>query len=151
MDINSYFLGEDEMSNQSPSTDAQYLRMDNELRDLRQKLEKTRPAVYVLLFILFGVLGFVLPFGLAMLSWLFALAAVLTAITGASKRSKIRKQISDLESKLNSFQEPKEPGVQESISSSASQRLAELNKMLENKLITEVEYQSKKSQLLDEL
>jgi len=138
------------MANPSPSTDAQYLRLDNEIRELRRAREKARPAVYILLAILLASLGFVLPFGLALLVWLFALASVFAAITAASKRSALGKQISDLDARLNSFQGSKDPTMPLP-STSASQRLTELNQMREGNLITEEEFEAKKAQLLKEL
>ena len=139
------------MPEQSPiSHDAVYLKLDAELRDLRKQREKARPAVYLLLAILLGFLGLALPVGWALLAWLFALASLLAALTALANGNRLGGQIRALLTRI-SLAETAPPSAPPQPSADVSVRLAKLQGLLEQKLITEEEFDRRRTAILDEI
>jgi hypothetical protein len=68
----------------SISRDVQYMKLSNELRDLKAKKEKTRPMMYFLLLIVLVLGGLFFTGWVAFACWFFAVAA--PGVTGAPGR-----------------------------------------------------------------
>jgi hypothetical protein len=142
------------MSNQfHVSNDAEYIKKTGDLRYLKEKLEKTRPTVYLLLAIVLGVIGFAFQGLIGLIAWLFALASLLTLITNLVKRANLSKQITQLEGEIAAFHpiESTTSTVSSPSDNSVTGKLLELNKLLENKLISQEEFDAKKAEIIKQL
>ena len=135
------------------SSDAQYLQLTTELTTLKKDREKTRPLLYALLAMVLGLLGIVLlPSALAFLFLLLGLASGMAFLTALSKGSRLGQRIAEVETQLKGYA-PSQPGssAAPSSASSTADRLAQLQSLLDNKMITQTEYDAKRSALLREL
>jgi len=139
------------MSDQlSVSRDAQYLKLDNELRDLKQQRQKARPALYLLLAIILGLLGFFVPIPIAIFVWLFALASLLAAITAVAKVNSLNGQIAKVEARMKSIASAA-PSAPAPTTASVTDKIVQLQGLLDKKLITQEEFDAKKAELLKQI
>ncbi len=99
------------MSGQSQiSEDTEYIQKTNELRDLQQELEKTRTTVYLLLAIVFLIIGLVVPMQYGLIALLCAIALMVAALTAFGKKRNLSSQIFQLEREIASFRPVKRTG-----------------------------------------
>lgn len=90
----------------SVSRDVQYMKLTNDLRDLKAKREKVRPMLYWLLMIVLVFVGLFLPGWLAFLAWGVALASLLAGLTAHSNLGTLDKQVSELERQIRALEAP---------------------------------------------
>jgi hypothetical protein len=86
------------------SADAQYLNLQNQLRDLQAQKEKVRPLFYLLLALLcFGLAIFVFGGLLALLLGVFGVASILAGGMAVIKRSSLSGQIKTTQAKIQAI------------------------------------------------
>lgn len=88
----------------SISRDVQYMKLTNELRDLKAKKEKTRPMMYFLLLIVLVLGGLFFTSWVAFACWFFAIAALLAGITSYMSLGKLIKQVDELEKQVKALE-----------------------------------------------
>lgn len=89
------------------SRDVQYVKLTNDLRDLKAKRDKIRPALYWLGMIVFGIL--VLSISGILWTLLFGILTIASFFAGLqawSMRGTLAKQIAELETQIKALEAP---------------------------------------------
>lgn len=96
----------------SVSREMQYMKLSNDLRDLKTKRDKIRPALYWLGVVVFLLLAFIVN-GLlwTILFFILAIAALLAGLTAWSMRGTLLKQITALEAQVKALEAPAPPAA----------------------------------------
>lgn len=90
----------------SVSRDVQYMKLTNELRDLKAKREKVRPLLYWLLMIVFGLLALFSSGLWFILFVILAIAGLLAGLTAHSNLGTLDKQIAEMERQVRALEAP---------------------------------------------
>lgn len=134
------------------SADARAIMLSNEIAELKRKKASQRPGLWILVALVAAGVSLFVPVLLAPTCWLGALVSVVFVFVAMSRGNSINSQITDKEQRLRQLESADSADTVGAASvPSVTDRLASLKSMLDQGLVTQEEFDTKRSELLKQI